>query len=196
MYIYGCCLFSLTEPQPEYSAFREPSYGHAILEIKNKTHAYYSWHRNDDGYAVKADSTWFFNRYWNPVDESQKKRFVLKLCFYILSFFILFILIWRRSAARMPNHVIRAYSAHLKIPLLYNRLQTSFYYILDHFKNSFLSFYVFLGQVYFGPINLFLVKWVVSRLQSCHNKPEMAQPMGILGSPLVCVDLGSKIKGL
>ncbi|XP_057788451.1 purple acid phosphatase 2-like [Salvia miltiorrhiza] len=60
----------VTVPQPEYSAFRESSYGHAILDIKNKTHAYYSWHRNDDGFAVKADSMWLRNRYWDPVDES------------------------------------------------------------------------------------------------------------------------------
>ncbi|XP_042500943.1 purple acid phosphatase 2-like [Macadamia integrifolia] len=60
---------NMTEPQPNYSAFREASYGHAILDIKNRTHAYYGWHRNQDGYAVEADSTWFYNRYWNPVEE-------------------------------------------------------------------------------------------------------------------------------
>ncbi|XP_057966152.1 purple acid phosphatase 2 [Malania oleifera] len=62
---------NMTEPQPDYSAYREASFGHAILDIKNRTHAYYSWHRNHDGYAVKADSLWFFNRYWHPVDESK-----------------------------------------------------------------------------------------------------------------------------
>ncbi|XP_024967108.1 purple acid phosphatase 2-like [Cynara cardunculus var. scolymus] len=56
--------FNMTEPQPMYSAFREASYGHAIFDIKNKTHAYHSWHRNQDGYAVVADSMWFYNRYW------------------------------------------------------------------------------------------------------------------------------------
>ncbi|KAL3621277.1 prolyl aminopeptidase [Castilleja foliolosa] len=60
----------MTEPQPKYSAYREASFGHATLEIKNRTHAYYSWHRNQDGYAVKADSMWFSNRYWHPVDDS------------------------------------------------------------------------------------------------------------------------------
>ncbi|GER50331.1 purple acid phosphatase [Striga asiatica] len=60
----------MTEPQPEYSAFREASFGHATLEIKNRSHAFYSWHRNDDGYSVKADSKWFYNRYWNPIDET------------------------------------------------------------------------------------------------------------------------------
>ncbi|KAI3753328.1 hypothetical protein L2E82_25379 [Cichorium intybus] len=55
---------NMTEPQPMYSAFREASYGHAIFDIKNRTHAYHSWHRNQDGYAVTADSMWFYNRYW------------------------------------------------------------------------------------------------------------------------------------
>ena len=60
----------MTEPQPSYSAFREASFGHAILDIKNRTHAYYSWHRNQDGTAVAADSLWFTNRYWMPTDDS------------------------------------------------------------------------------------------------------------------------------
>ncbi|XP_019165535.1 PREDICTED: purple acid phosphatase 2 [Ipomoea nil] len=61
---------NMTEPQPEYSAFREASFGHATLDIKNRTHAYYSWHRNQDGYAVEADTMWVSNRFWHPVDDS------------------------------------------------------------------------------------------------------------------------------
>ncbi|XP_034678532.1 purple acid phosphatase-like [Vitis riparia] len=61
---------NMTEPQPKYSAYREASFGHAIFDIKNRTHAQYSWHRNQDGYAVKADSIWFFNRFWHPEDDS------------------------------------------------------------------------------------------------------------------------------
>ncbi|XP_043712889.1 purple acid phosphatase 2-like isoform X1 [Telopea speciosissima] len=61
---------NMTEPQPNYSAYREASFGHAIFDIKNRTHAYFNWHRNQDGYAVEADSLWFYNRYWNPVEES------------------------------------------------------------------------------------------------------------------------------
>ncbi|CAK9142056.1 unnamed protein product [Ilex paraguariensis] len=64
----------MTEPQPKYSAFREASFGHAIFDIKNRTHAYYSWHRNQDGYAVQADSLWFYNRFWHPVDDSTSAR--------------------------------------------------------------------------------------------------------------------------
>ncbi|KAM7258380.1 hypothetical protein ACFE04_014121 [Oxalis oulophora] len=61
---------NMTEPQPAYSAYREASFGHAVFDIKNRTHAYYGWHRNQDGYAVEADTMWFFNRYWNQVDDS------------------------------------------------------------------------------------------------------------------------------
>ncbi|KAI3712195.1 hypothetical protein L1987_70745 [Smallanthus sonchifolius] len=63
----------MREPQPKYSAYREASFGHAILEIKNRTLAYYSWHRNADGYVVRADSVMFFNRYWHPKDDSTSK---------------------------------------------------------------------------------------------------------------------------
>ncbi|XP_028094450.1 purple acid phosphatase-like [Camellia sinensis] len=58
------------DQQPSYSAYREASFGHAILEIKNRTHAYYTWHRNQDNEPVIADSAWFFNRFWYPEDES------------------------------------------------------------------------------------------------------------------------------
>lgn len=61
---------SMTEPQPAYSAYREASFGHGIFAIKNRTHAYFSWNRNQDEYAVEADSLWFLNRHWYPVDES------------------------------------------------------------------------------------------------------------------------------
>ena len=60
----------MSEPQPRYSAFREASFGHAVLDIKNRTHAYYTWHRNQDGSAVAADAVWFTNRYWEPTDDS------------------------------------------------------------------------------------------------------------------------------
>ncbi|KAL7142115.1 hypothetical protein ABFS83_08G101400 [Erythranthe nasuta] len=60
---------SFMEPQPNYSAFREASFGHAILEIKNRTHAFYTWHRNQDSEPVAADSTWFYNIFWYPYEE-------------------------------------------------------------------------------------------------------------------------------
>ncbi|XP_047981946.1 purple acid phosphatase 2-like [Salvia hispanica] len=60
-------LYEMTEPQPAYSAYREPSYGHGIFDIKNRTHAYFGWHRNQDGFAVEADSLWLVNRYWKTM---------------------------------------------------------------------------------------------------------------------------------
>ncbi|KAK1427284.1 hypothetical protein QVD17_15967 [Tagetes erecta] len=63
-------LYEMVDPQPKYSAFREPSYGHATFEIKNRTTAYYAWHRNQDGYSVEADSVWFHNLYWKSLSDS------------------------------------------------------------------------------------------------------------------------------
>lgn len=71
---YSWCLYcSMTESQPKYSAFREASFGHATFGIKNKTHAYW--------YAVQADSMWFCNRYWHPVDNSTSSESWFKLFF-------------------------------------------------------------------------------------------------------------------
>ncbi|KAF8407166.1 hypothetical protein HHK36_006292 [Tetracentron sinense] len=53
-----------SDPQPDYSAFREASYGHSTLEIKNRTHAFYQWNRNGDGIKVATDSVIFHNQYW------------------------------------------------------------------------------------------------------------------------------------
>ncbi|MED6167757.1 Purple acid phosphatase 15, variant 2 [Stylosanthes scabra] len=41
--------------QPDYSALRESSFGHGILEVKNETHALWSWHRNQDYYGIAGD---------------------------------------------------------------------------------------------------------------------------------------------
>ncbi|XAR61701.1 4-nitrophenylphosphatase [Bertholletia excelsa] len=60
----------MTWPQPRYSAYREASFGHGIFDIKNRTHARFAWHRNQDGIAVEADSLWFRNRYWRSSQES------------------------------------------------------------------------------------------------------------------------------
>ncbi|KAH6812336.1 purple acid phosphatase 12 [Perilla frutescens var. frutescens] len=59
----------MTQPQPRYSAYREASFGHGIFDIKNRTHAYFGWHRNQDGFAVEGDSLWFLNRYWKTKEE-------------------------------------------------------------------------------------------------------------------------------
>lgn len=32
--------------RPQWSAFREPSFGHGMLLLQNTTHAQWRWHRN------------------------------------------------------------------------------------------------------------------------------------------------------
>ncbi|KAG0554933.1 hypothetical protein KC19_12G131200 [Ceratodon purpureus] len=46
------------ENSPDWSVFREASFGHAQLKIVNATHAHWTWHRNDDDEAVLADEFW------------------------------------------------------------------------------------------------------------------------------------------
>ncbi|KAK4727780.1 hypothetical protein R3W88_032697 [Solanum pinnatisectum] len=62
------------DPQPDYSAFRESSYGHSTLEIKNRTHAFYHWNRNDDGKKVKIDSFVLHNLYWGQNHQQRKSN--------------------------------------------------------------------------------------------------------------------------
>ncbi|KAG8372773.1 hypothetical protein BUALT_Bualt12G0101700 [Buddleja alternifolia] len=40
--------------QPEWSAYRESSFGHGILEVVNSTHALWTWHRNQDIYQEQS----------------------------------------------------------------------------------------------------------------------------------------------
>lgn len=40
--------------QPEWSAYRESSFGHGILEVVNSTHALWTWHRNQEIYGVNS----------------------------------------------------------------------------------------------------------------------------------------------
>ncbi|KAK4266289.1 hypothetical protein QN277_027235 [Acacia crassicarpa] len=40
--------------QPDWSAFRESSFGHGILEVMNSTSALWTWHRNQDTYGEDA----------------------------------------------------------------------------------------------------------------------------------------------
>lgn len=64
-YMGGFCAFNFTsgpakgkfcwDRQPDYSAYRETSFGHGILEVKNETHALWSWHRNRDMYNTVGD---------------------------------------------------------------------------------------------------------------------------------------------
>ncbi|KAK8958121.1 Purple acid phosphatase 15 [Platanthera guangdongensis] len=61
----GFCAFNFTsgpaegkfcwDRQPDYSAYRESSFGHGILEVRNETHALWTWHRNQDSYNSTGD---------------------------------------------------------------------------------------------------------------------------------------------
>ncbi|KAL1181163.1 hypothetical protein V6Z11_A02G029500 [Gossypium hirsutum] len=61
----GFCAFNFTsgpasgkfcwDRQPDYSAYRESSFGHGILEVKNETHALWTWYRNQDAYGTTGD---------------------------------------------------------------------------------------------------------------------------------------------
>lgn len=44
--------------QPKWSAIRDPSYGHGVLEVFNTTHAHYTWYRNQDHKKEIADEIW------------------------------------------------------------------------------------------------------------------------------------------
>ncbi|XP_043705610.1 purple acid phosphatase 15-like [Telopea speciosissima] len=64
-YMGGFCAFNFTsgpatgkfcwDRQPDYSAYRESSFGHGILEVKNSTYALWTWHRNQDMYNSIGD---------------------------------------------------------------------------------------------------------------------------------------------
>lgn len=45
-------------PQPEWSAYREPAFGHGRLEIFNATHAHWTWHKNLDSEPTVSDDVW------------------------------------------------------------------------------------------------------------------------------------------
>lgn len=45
-------------PHPEWSVFREASFGHGEIQIVNSSHAVWSWHRNDDDEPVQSDEVW------------------------------------------------------------------------------------------------------------------------------------------
>lgn len=49
---------ALYYPQPSWSAFREPVFGHGRLELFNASHALWEWHRNPDPEATVSDSVW------------------------------------------------------------------------------------------------------------------------------------------
>ncbi|KAL2653087.1 hypothetical protein R1flu_021215 [Riccia fluitans] len=62
---FGNCGFNFKEgpaagkfcwdQQPEWSAYRESSFGHGIIEVVNSTHLLWTWHRNQDIYDGLGD---------------------------------------------------------------------------------------------------------------------------------------------
>lgn len=60
----GICPFNFTsgpaagkycwDSQPDWSALRDSSFGHGILEVHNATYALWTWHRNQDVYGVES----------------------------------------------------------------------------------------------------------------------------------------------
>lgn len=83
-FIAGFCAYNFTsgpaagkfcwEKQPEYSAYRESSFGHGILEVKNDTHALWTWHRNQDMYYEAGDQIYIVRQPDKcPVEEKVTK---------------------------------------------------------------------------------------------------------------------------
>lgn len=47
------------EPQPDWSVFRQASYGYGELNVVNSSHTFWQWHQNSDLSPVIADEFWF-----------------------------------------------------------------------------------------------------------------------------------------
>nr|AGL44403.1 calcineurin-like phosphoesterase [Manihot esculenta] len=84
-YMGGFCALNFTtgpaagkfcwDQQPDYSAFRESSFGHGILEVKNATWALWTWHRNQDSDSKIGDQIYVVRQPDKcPVRRSLTKR--------------------------------------------------------------------------------------------------------------------------
>ena len=45
-------------PQPAWTAFRQPQFGHGKLVVQNATHSLWTWHRTELGEKVVSDEAW------------------------------------------------------------------------------------------------------------------------------------------
>jgi hypothetical protein len=66
------------KPQPEWSAFRQASYGHGELNVVNSTHTLFQWHQNNDLSPVIADELWIIkgdNTNTNPQSITKQPVF-------------------------------------------------------------------------------------------------------------------------
>jgi hypothetical protein len=80
----GFCGFNFTsgpaagsfcwDRQPDYSAYRESSFGHGILEVKNETHALWRWHRNQDLYGSVGDEIYIVREPDKCLIKSSRNR--------------------------------------------------------------------------------------------------------------------------
>ncbi|KAH7683084.1 Acid phosphatase protein [Dioscorea alata] len=93
-YMGGFCAFNFTtgpaagkfcwDRQPDFSAYRESSFGHGILEVKNETHALWTWHRNQDTYNSAGDQIYIVRQpdkcpvRTNPALKSKAPRHLLR----------------------------------------------------------------------------------------------------------------------
>ena len=57
----GAGLYTSWKPTPAWSAFHSAVFGHGELRIANATSATWTWHRNQDGEKVVADSYTLLN---------------------------------------------------------------------------------------------------------------------------------------
>ncbi|KAM7253188.1 hypothetical protein ACFE04_025806 [Oxalis oulophora] len=79
----GYCAFNFTsgpakgkfcwDKQPDYSAYRDSNFGHGILEVKNETHALWTWHRNQDLYNEAGDQIYIVRQPDRCPSEPQVK---------------------------------------------------------------------------------------------------------------------------
>ncbi|KAK6779405.1 hypothetical protein RDI58_021589 [Solanum bulbocastanum] len=70
-------------PSPSVSMFREASFGHGRLKVHNKTHAHWSWHRNNEANnTFMADELWLksfaFSKSCLPHDKFQEMKTQIK----------------------------------------------------------------------------------------------------------------------
>ncbi|XP_057499700.1 purple acid phosphatase 23 isoform X2 [Actinidia eriantha] len=63
--------------QPEWSAYRESSFGHGILEVVNSTYALWTWHRNQDIYKENNHGDQIY-----IVRQPQLCSIASKLCYH------------------------------------------------------------------------------------------------------------------
>jgi hypothetical protein len=59
---------------PVWSAFREGSYGHGVLHLMNATHAFWAWHRNNDGDKVTRDTVMVENFAYYDVLKAKEEE--------------------------------------------------------------------------------------------------------------------------